>query len=165
MQDPSGLNSLWIWLESSSIAVSLRQSIWLYPSVEIIHIVGFAILVGAAILYDMRLLGFSKRIPVIDASNYLAFWAKLSFIAIVPSGVLLFMVDASSYASNIAFQLKLIFLFAAIINAGIFQLYTLKSVDKWNHNTNTPFGAKIAAVLSILFWIMVISGGRFIAYM
>jgi hypothetical protein len=165
MQDPSGLNSLWIWLENTSIAVSLRQSIWLYPSVEIVHIVGFAILVGAAILYDMRLLGFSKRIPVIDASNYLAFWAKLSFIAIVPSGVLLFMVDASSYVSNIAFQLKLIFLFAAIVNAVIFQLFTFKSVDKWNHKTTTPLGAKVAAILSIIFWVMVISGGRFIAYM
>lgn len=164
MEDPSGLFHLWIWLENASIAVYLRQSIWLYPAVEIVHIVGFSILVGSAVMFDLRLLGLSKNIPVSDAYNHLILWAKISFWAVVPSGGLLFMVEASSYASNAAFQIKLILIFAAVINAVIFQFNTFKNVDNWNQNTATSLGAKVAAIISILLWVMVISCGRLIAY-
>jgi len=165
MEETSGLINLWIWLENAPVAEYLRQSIWEYPVVEIVHIVGFSILVGAAIMFDLRLLGLSKKIPVVDASNHLTLWSKISFLAVVPSGFLLFMVEASSYASNIAFQLKLILLFAAILNALFFQFYIYKNVHEWDKNKATPFAAKVAAILSILLWVLIIAGGRFIAYL
>jgi hypothetical protein len=37
-----------VWLETSRLAAEMRQSLWLYPIVEIVHILGLAILVGWA---------------------------------------------------------------------------------------------------------------------
>lgn len=156
--------SLLSWLESSSLAMHVRESVWFYPIVEIVHIAGFSILVGAVVLFDLRLLGFSKKLPVKDCMRYLIFWAKVSFAAVLSSGFILFMVDATVLASNPAFLLKLALIGAAILNAFFFQRFTLQSVDLWNADQPSPPAAKLAGILSILLWIAVISCGRLIAY-
>lgn len=165
MEDAGTLEAILLWLESSSAAVTLRQSAWLYPIVEIIHITGFAVLVGAAVMFDLRLLGLARQIPVRAASQHLTRWARLSLFAVIPSGIALFMVGATSMAFNSAFQLKMLLLIAAGINATVFHLFTFQSVDNWDLHEPTPVPARIAGVMSILLWIGVISGGRFIAYM
>ncbi len=48
------------WLQNSSWAVGVRQSLWLYPAIEIIHITGIVLVAGGAIFFDLRLLGMSK---------------------------------------------------------------------------------------------------------
>src|SRR5947208_9142437 len=50
-------------------SVVMRQWAWLYPITEIAHIVGFAVLVGAAIMFDLRLLGVSSQLPVIGMAR------------------------------------------------------------------------------------------------
>jgi len=164
MPDASFWETLLGWLESSSFALFFRQSAWLYPAVEIVHIGGFAILVGAAVLYDLRLLGFSRSLSVRDVTRHLTVWARLSLLAVIPSGLILFIVDASSLASNSAFQIKLLLILAAGINAALFHRYTLKSVDSWNQDTTPPPAARIAGITSILLWFSVIACGRLIAY-
>jgi hypothetical protein len=47
-------------LQEGSFASAMRDSIWLYPLIEIIHILGFAILVGAVVMFDLRVLGISN---------------------------------------------------------------------------------------------------------
>ncbi len=157
-------SSILTWLESSSLALFFRQSVWMYPILEIVHIAGFSVLVGAAILFDLRLLGFSKNLPVTECIRHMLFWARLSFWAVLPSGIILFIVDATGMASNPAFILKLVLIGIAIVNAFIFHRYTLKTVDVWNKNETAPVSAKIAGITSILLWLAVISCGRLIAY-
>jgi hypothetical protein len=152
------------WLESSGMALSIRQSTWLYPIVEIVHIIGFAVLVGSAFLFDLRLLGLARKLPVTECIRHMIFWARISLIAVLPSGFILFMVDAVSLASNPAFLIKLFLIALAGMNAAVFHLRTVKSVERWDVLGNPPVGAKVAGMLSILLWIGVISGGRLIAY-
>ena len=70
-QGPTG--SGWLAaLESSGLGETLRQSVWLYPLVEIAHILGFALLVGAILAFDLRLLGVrSARLPAEALSRLL----------------------------------------------------------------------------------------------
>jgi hypothetical protein len=156
--------TLFEWLEASSLAVYFRQSLWLYPIVEIVHIAGFAVLVGAAVLFDLRLLGLSGKLPVTDCIDHLIFWARISFLAVLPSGLILFIVDAVSMISNPAFQIKLVLIGFAILNAMIFHHFTIKSVHRWNVGRLTPPAAKLAGVISMLLWFGVIACGRLIAY-
>ncbi len=156
--------SLFEWLESSSLALFFRQSIWLYPIVEIVHIAGFAVLVGAAVLFDLRLLGFAKKMPVSDCMRYLLFWARLSFLAVLPSGIILFVVDATGMISNPAFQIKLILIGLAGLNALVFHKFTMPSVHNWDINKSTPSAARVAGALSVFLWFGVIACGRLIAY-
>lgn len=152
------------WIEQSGLAVFFRQSIWLYPAVEIVHIIGFAILVGSAVLFDLRLLGMARKLPVTESISHLIFWARISFLAVLPSGLILFMVEASGMAMNPAFRIKLVLILFAGLNAAVFHRFTVKSVEDWNIDKMPPLLARIAGVISILLWFSVIACGRLIAY-
>ncbi len=152
------------WLESSNLAVYVRQSQLLYPIIEIIHILGFIFLVGSAFLFDFRLLGFSKKIPVLDLAKHLLPWSRRSLLLVFPSGIILFITQAKSLGTNYVFGVKLILITLAFANAGYFHNVTLKSVDQWNQLRPTPLTAKAAGLISLLLWTGVITCGRFLAY-
>ncbi|HEU5323012.1 MAG TPA: DUF6644 family protein [Methylomirabilota bacterium] len=104
MHPPSG--PPWaVWLETSALAVAMRQWLWLYPAVEIVHIVGFVFLAGAAFMFDVRLLGLSRALPVTAMASHLLRWARLALLLVVPSGALMFAAHATEMAANPAFRL------------------------------------------------------------
>ena len=152
------------WLENTGAAVMVRESSLLYPAVETVHIIGFVMLVGAAAMFDLRLLGASRQLPVSDTARHLLRWSRASLLLVVPSGLLLFMSNATALSTNPAFRLKLVLLAAAGVNAYMFHRWTLKTVISWNREVPTPAGAKISAAVSLALWASVISCGRFIAY-
>jgi hypothetical protein len=127
-----------VWLETSASAVAMRQWLWLYPIVEIVHIVGFVVLVGAAVLFDLRLLGVSPHLSVTSMAGYLLPWARAS--------------------------LKLTGLVAAGLNVALFHVGTFKSVRVWDHDVVAPMTARIAALVSLILWIGIIACGRLLAY-
>ncbi|MGH7797839.1 MAG: DUF6644 family protein [Candidatus Binatia bacterium] len=143
----------------------MREWLWLYPIVEIVHILGLAVLVGAAMLFDFRLLGVSRSIRVSALAQHLLPWARASLLLIVPTGLMMFSAHATEMASNPAFQLKLTFLSAAGINAAIFHAGIFRTAGAWDLETAAPRAAKLAAILSLSFWTGVISCGRLLAYL
>lgn len=153
-----------VWLETSAVAVAMRQWTWLYPIVEIVHILGFVILVGAALMFDLRLLGVSRALPVTAMERHLLRAARLSVALVVPTGVLMFVAHATEMADNPAFRLKVVLLTAALLNAAVFHRAPFRSVAQWDRNSETPLGARLAALLSVVLWVGVITCGRLIAY-
>lgn len=154
-----------VWLETTRLAVAMRQWLWLYPVVEILHILGFVILVGSAAMFDVRLLGWSHHMPVVDMARHHLRWSRLSLVLVVPSGILMFMAHATEMATNPAFRLKLLLIGAAGLNAWLFHVGPFKSVQRWNRDVAVPFTAKAAAFLSLMFWAGVIACGRLLAYL
>jgi hypothetical protein len=153
------------WLEASSLAVYIRHSHLLYPVIEIIHILGFIFLVGSAFLFDLRLLGLSKNIPVTDLAKHLLPWSRRSLLMVVPSGLLLFITEAESLSHNTVFGIKLTLILLALANAGYFHLYTLRTVSHWDHLQPMPNAAKAAGMTSLFLWTSVIACGRLLAYL
>jgi hypothetical protein len=153
-----------VWLEGSAVAIAMRQWLWLYPTVEIVHIFGFVILVGSAAMFDLRLLGFSRQLAVTDMARHLLRWARASLLLVVPSGVLMFTAHATEMAENPAFRLKLVLIALAALNAAMFHRGPYKSVILWNQTTVIPIAAKVAAILSLVLWVGVIACGRLLAY-
>ena len=151
------------WLECSSLAIYIRQSPLLFPAIEIVHIVGFIFLVGSAFLFDLRLLGISKKLPVQDVANYVLPWSRRSLLMVIPSGLLLFIAQAKALSTNNVFGIKLILILIALTNAGFFHRYTFRSVSVWD-TAQAPGAAKVAAILSLVLWTSVITCGRLIAY-
>ncbi|WP_254085720.1 DUF6644 family protein [Dawidia cretensis] len=149
------------WLEASRLAVFIRQAPLLFPIIEIVHIIGFVFLVGSAFIFDMRLLDLSKRLAVKDVAGYVLPWSRRSMLLVVPSGLLLFISQATALSTNDIFGYKLILIAAAIVNAVIFHRYTLARCEQ---GASTPPAAKAAAVISLLLWTSVITCGRLIAY-
>ena len=153
-----------VWLESSRLAALMRESLWTYPIVEIVHIVGFVVLVGAAVMFDLRLLGVSRALPASLMARHHLPWARAALALVLPSGFLMFIAHATEFADNPAFRLKLLFLVLAGLNALIFHRGAFRSVRGWE-STGVPGSARLAAVASLLLWIGVIAAGRLLAYL
>lgn len=149
------------WLEASQLAVFIRQSPLLFPVIEIVHIVGFIFLVGSAFMFDLRLLGVSRHLAIKDVAGYVLPWSRRSLLLVIPSGVLLFIAQATALGTNTVFGCKLILLVAAFANAAIFHRHTLPRCER---SASTPGVAKAAAILSLLLWTAVVTCGRMIAY-
>ena len=151
-------------LEEGSIASVMRDSLWLFPLVETVHIIGFSILVGAVIMFDLRILGVSKRISVRMLARHLLPWSVGALLLIVPTGTLMFASEASDLVGNRAFVVKMLLLMLAGANAGAFHLGSFRDAELWDQNAPSPTGAKLHAIASMLIWIGVITCGRLIAY-
>jgi hypothetical protein len=163
MHPPSGPAWL-VWLETSGLAVAMRQWQWLYPAVEIVHIIGFVVLVGAALMFDARLLGRSRDVPVSALERHLLPWARWSLLLIVPTGTMMFAAHATEMAENPAFRLKLLLITAALLNAAVFHRWPFRTVGDWDTQAAGPGAARAAGVLSLALWTSVIACGRLIAY-
>lgn len=164
MHPPVG-PALLVWLETSGLATPMRQSQWLYPVVEIAHIVGFVMLVGSVAMFDLRLLGLSRNLPVSGMARHLLRWSLASLVLVVPSGVAMFSAHATEFADNTAFRAKLVLLTAAATNAIVFHRTSFRSVADWNTTVTAPLSCRVAAVVSLAIWLGVIACGRLIAYL
>ena len=153
-----------VWLETSGVAVAMRQWLWLYPAVEVAHILGFAVLLGAAFLFDLRLLGLSPEVPVSALERHLLRWARWSLVLVVPSGVLMFTAHATEMAENPAFRVKLILIAAAFLNAAVFHRWPFRSVGDCDTEVPAPRAARVAGTASLVLWMAVVACGRLIAY-
>jgi len=153
------------WLGGTALSQAMRGDPWLYPLVEIVHIVGFAVLVGSVVLFDLRVLGCARGLPVQMLAQHLLRWGVGALLLIVPAGVLLFSAHPDELARNPAFQLKLVLIAAAGLNALAFHVFPYRSVTQWDRNVNAPPAARMHALLSILLWIGVITCGRLLAYL
>ena len=152
-------------LEEGSIASAMRDSLWLFPLVETIHIIGFSILVGAVVMFDLRVLGVSKRISVRLLGRHLLPWSVGALLLIVPTGTLMFASEATDLVDNRAFVVKMLLLMLAGTNAAAFHLGSFRNAERWDQNAPAPVGAKLHAIASMLIWFGVITCGRLIAYL
>lgn len=156
-------------LEASGLGRAMRESLWLYPSVEIVHIVGLALLFGSIAVLDVRLLGFNRKLPVRQLAGHVLPWTAASFLLIVPSGLLMFVAHASDFIANPVFVVKMCLVLAAGMNAALFHAITFRTADVWDseemRRLPPPPSARLAGALSLLLWTGVIACGRLLAYL
>ena len=155
-------------LEASGLGQAMRQWLWLYPAVEIVHIVGIGLLFGSIVVFDLRLLGWSRNIPVKRLARHVLPWSAGSFLLIVPSGLLMFIAHATEFIESEVFVIKMLLIMAAGVNAGLFHTITFRTADVWDaeemRKLPPPPSARLAGGLSLLIWISVIACGRLLAY-
>ena len=143
-------------LQHLPLAVAIRESVWAFPLLEIVHIAAFAAMIGSVLMIEMRVFGLCKALPLVELGQLGAGIAISAFVVIVASGSLLFLTDAVGYIANRAFAVKLGLIALAAINMVVFHARgSLARPDAL---------AKIQAALSLLLWLGVIGAGRMIAY-
>lgn len=152
-------------IEATPLGVAMRQWLWLYPSVEVVHLVGIALLFGSIAVLDLRLLGLSREIPVRRLAAHVLPWTIGSFALIVPSGLAMFVAHATDLISNPAFVTKMIVLMLAGTNAAVFHAGVYRNASQWDVAVMPPAAARLSAALSLLLWISVIACGRLLAYL
>ena len=153
-----------IWaLEDSALAILLRGSFWLYPLVNAGHIVGIALLFGAIVPMDLRLIGLWRSMPIAALASVLVPMAVAGFLLVLATGPLLFIVQAQDYAAANLFLVKMALIAAALGNALL-----LRATDSWRRLEMLADGTtprlRIAGFLSIAFWLGAILLGRLVGY-
>ena len=153
------------WLEATTMGTAIRESLWLFPVIETIHIFGIILLVGGTSILDLRLMGLTFREePVSKLSKRFLPWAWAGFIIQVTTGLLMFSSEATKMYVNLAFQIKMLMIVAAGVNAFVFHSLAYQSVGTWDKDPVAPMSARVAGLISILFWFGIVAAGRWIAY-
>jgi hypothetical protein len=152
-------------IENTNIASSIRDSLFLFPMLESIHVMGLAIVFGTIAIIDLRLLGLaSTHRPFHRMASDILKWTWIAFTITFVTGALMFTTNATVYVHNPVFQAKMALLLLAGVNMGIFELTSGRSVRQWDTSSSPPAGAKAAAVISLTLWISVIFLGRWIGF-
>jgi hypothetical protein len=157
------MNSLALAIENWPLAVALRRSIWVYPLVNTGHLLGLALLIGAIIPMDLRLLGvWRKHVSIQALSRVLVPVAATGLILAILMGGLLFVARAADYVNSTVFLIKLLVLVAAVANLGM----THAHLD-WRSALETDVVSgriRLAATLSVGLWLAVLLLGRLVGY-
>ena len=146
----------------SSLSQAISTSTWAFAVIESVHLLALAVIGGAVLVVDLRLLGWGLRDQrVADLARDAFPWLVGSLIVMLVTGYLLMASLAySKYFINYAFQLKMWFLFAAIL-----YTYTIRrSFTRRDESRINPAVAKIIAIVSILLWSGVGIMGRGIGF-
>ena len=148
-----------LWLKSTSVSHAMSMSPILWPVCEMLHFIGLALLIGAAGLIDLRLMGFLKSVPA-GAVMQLRKWAALGLLINVVTGTLFFIGAPHQYINNPAWYAKLAFLAVAMINVAVFETRQGRRMLTLAANENTPVSFKVAGAVSIGSWFLVLYFGR-----
>jgi hypothetical protein len=153
------------WLDQTSVGTTIRQSLWLFPAIETVHLLGMAALVGTITVLDLRLLGWAARQQrVSQLAARLIPWAWVGFCLQVVTGVLLFSSEAVKIYGNPAFRLKMLLLLLAGVQALVFQVIISPKLASSDELPSPPVAVKATGAISILLWIGVVTAGRFIGF-
>ncbi len=150
-------------MEGTALAAWVRESpsIWAYPTVLTLHTVGLAIVVGASVVADLRLLGYARRIRVSHlAPLFPVMWYGFALNA--ATGVMLFIADATTKSQQPIFYVKLTFIALALWSTLMARRGLLADLPT---SQPVPAAAVRAASLSLLFWAAAIAAGRLMAYL
>lgn len=155
------LLSFFKFCEATTIGTAIRGSIWLFPVIETVHLLALALIGGAVLIVDLRLLGHGlRRLSVAEVSAQAHPWFMGSLLVIVASGVLLFLSEALKCYENPAFWAKMAFLLGAVV----FGLTLRHPRALAALGPDTTRRQRILAVVSLLLWSGVGLGGRFIGF-
>jgi hypothetical protein len=152
------------WLEASRLATSIRNSLYLFPLIESVHVIGLTMVFGTILVIDLRLLGLAstQRSFAAIASDVFR-WTWLAFVVTVTTGGLMFITNASTYYNSGYFRAKMALLALSGLNVLVFERTARRSVRLWDRTAAPPSGKAVAA-LSLVIWIGVIVLGRWVGF-
>ncbi len=157
------MDALVAWLQATTLSRMVVQSLWIWPFCETIHFVGLGLVIGVAGFFDLRLIGFMKRVPVSAAKELMPF-AVWGFLLNLTTGIVFVVGHPEQYAHNSAFVAKMGFLLLAGLNAVLFEWMVSAQVVDLGAGDETPAMAKVIGTLSLVSWFAVLYCGRMLPF-
>ena len=146
------------WLEHSALGQGIHNSSWLFPFIEVFHLIAIGVLGGAVLLIDLRLFGWGlRRHPAAELSRDVQPILNVGLVVLLVSGFLLYVSEGAKMYFNIAFRFKMVCLLLAL-------LYTFTWHRRIAANDDKGIPTKLGAALSLLLWLSVGLGGRAIGF-
>ena len=153
-----------IALETSEIGTLIRQSIWIYPTANIAHVVAIALFAGAIAVMDVRMMGGMAGSDPARVVRGARRAVVVALVAVLLSGAVLFTAEASHVALNPVFQIKMGLVAFGLVHALFMGGRAVRALDSLGPQASMPGFARFAGALSMLTWLSVVGLGRYIAY-
>lgn len=159
------LYALCQWLQSTSWATGIRESLDLYPALYTLHIFGFVIMVTATSVLDLRILGLGLRTRSVAGVALLALpWARAGLAANLITGFLVFAAQAVDMYTNTAFRWKIAMVLLAGVNIVLLEKSINRNAGESGERGATLAAARWSAVISILLWFGIVAMSRVIGF-
>jgi hypothetical protein len=152
------------WIQDTAPMTALRESQLAYPIVLTGHLTGMALFGGMIAITDLRLLGWAMRSSSItDVVEQLRLFKRIGFVLVVGCGAMLLGAKAEIYYYNPFYWAKMTLLLMVGIHAVAFRS-VYGNTALLDSSPQVPAKAKVAACLSLLIWVGLVTAGRSIAY-
>ena len=151
------------WLRATSASEWINSSTWIWPLCETLHFMGLSLLVGITGFFDLRLMGFFRRVTVAAARELMPF-ALIGFAINVATGVVFLIGLPEQYARNPVWWYKVGFLMLAGLNALFYETRLSAKVLALDSSRETPRAAQMVGLVSLLSWFAVLYCGRMLAF-
>jgi hypothetical protein len=153
------------WIQFSPPLVAMRSSPWLFPVIASIHLMGLALVGGAVLVGDLRLLGFGlSRQPVALIVRDAERWLIAGLLLMAPTGILLFMCFATKYYFLKFFWVKMVSLFLALVFTFSIRRKVATMAGMADDAHTHPGRRRLTALVSLSLWTTVAIGGRWIGF-
>jgi hypothetical protein len=146
------------WLEASRLGEVARNSAWLFLVVNVLHVLGAALVVGGIAVFDLKVL--FDREGAHETGRIAIPLAAAGLLVQIPTGVTLLAVEARALGVNPAFYAKLLFIAVGLANLAVFHA---RFGLAWHEPL--PVAARPFAAMSIAAWVLTLVAGRMIAYL
>ena len=149
------------WCGETAVGIAIRDSLWLFPVIECVHLLALAMLGGAVLVVDMRLLGLGlRRHPLAELAREAQPWLVGSLLVMLVTGVLLFTSETlrAYYSPPFWWKMRLLLL------AMLFTFTVRRKVLRADDASGQPLFGKLVAVVSLSLWFGVGFSGRWIAF-
>jgi hypothetical protein len=146
------------WCEATFIGEFIRNSFWLFPAIESVHLLALALIGGTILLVDLRLLGLGLTVrPPAELAREIHPWLVASLATMLVTGIPLFLSEAVKCYHSQPFWVKMEALALAMI-------FTFTIRRKVAASDEAGFKGRAVAVVSIVLWGTVAWGGRWIGF-
>jgi hypothetical protein len=157
MSDPAFFS----WFEASWIGAGIRDSRWLFPVIESVHLLGLAAVGGMVLVVNLSLLGLGLgRSSSAQLWRDLRPWFLGSVVLMLATGLLLFTSEAVKLYYHGAFWVKM----SALILALLFTATVQRPAALADPASMSARRSRAVALISLLLWFLVGAGGRWIGF-
>lgn len=153
---------LWLfeWFEYTAPGIIVRESVWMFPVIEAVHLLGLCLLGGVVITVDLRMLGLGLRKQTInELATNLRPWLIGAVVLLLVTGTLLFLSEAVKCYYNTSFWVKIISLPIALIFT-----FLVREHVAVNGGMDPSTKTRLVAAGSMLLWFTVAAAGRWIGF-
>ena len=151
------------WLHATAASNWINSSTWVWPLCESLHFMGLSLLIGITGFFDLRLMGFFRRVSV-EAARSLMPFALVGFAVNVATGLVFLVGLPEQYFNNRVWWFKVGFLLLAGLNAGFYETRLSAKVLALDPHGDTPRATKLVGFVSLVSWFAVLYCGRMLAF-
>jgi hypothetical protein len=142
---------------------ALMNSKWGWPVCEIIHFFGLCLLIGSVGMFDLRMMGVARGVPIASLHRLVPFGVA-GWLLCAATGVLFILAAPSQYLYNPAFQTKMSLMALAGVNMAVFYAVAARAAKAVGPDELPPVNARVIALVSLACWLGVIACGRVITF-